>query len=1435
MQQSSSLDSIGKGVQSTGARSGPYAAVLAISSPKESVCILTECRNEIKVGEETTFSAYIQNAGFADITEMGYTVTVYLSDDSGNPSLIAKDASGNDLQWSNEQVICANANFCAFTSLAAGATLDNGKHNMQTGRTAAGNVSDFTWIPDRGQYVVQFLIDSPDDVDVGNDAQEVYVSVVDWYDIELDLAWDSGDDLELGSGSKDWTLTMTTSGSNGFTPFDVNLRLQTFGEVSTAYDSNGNSIDHTELNVYAIGTSQRVDVYTDMSTSPPTTIQEYRRVSPQIWTLQGTLVVDSSLSENSSFGMTAVLVDYSHYKQWGDCVNPNGNGSISISNDYCEKTLTQSDNLETDQSIIEGFSNVFNDIRISKISVVDGYNADGSGQGTHFLDEYTDDELTVGVSYLHVEVEYRGNELNSAYGWNVTTSMTTPFGTLTTTNGQNTCDAVLPQYPTYGPIGSYSSATVFAYACSMVSLDMDGEHIFSAEVVNDSSMFDAKSSNNIRSLSLNVRNNEPIIRSLALLNDGDLYLGQDDLLSMSVQVFDLDDPSGANLEVDWRYQGMSLPGCERANMQITCSIIILPDYVTNFPVSVTVYDAHGGETSEELMLQIWNHAANDVTTASGITLVYNMLYWGTTPFSLNAVEGSDYVGITLPEYSGTYDSVGVIDYTPSTTFSAVDVLSQSMSVSFDKSLGATSLWYVDNINNIWTMISDNPLDTNDATISEFAYTFLPNSPVLSAGQLVLVRGDMSIIDIPNAHIANFYANTGASGIIKLNWNVFGTMNAYDYINITICEGQAGCDSPFTVFLGAGNLSYIYPNSNTIDGVTYNIQIAVCNQAGCSSPIGTGDVIADFDDRVPNTTVEIDSITQYKSWITLGLETTGMINSSDYVSIKFCKLSFNCLEPLSIGEVVGTSPFYGAAFDELEHGEELFISARFCNVDNCSISSTTSVIMDRLFSGEVYAINPRAFYDIPVNVSSEAAESNWGRDRSELMYFEWEVEGDTTELAGWKLCLTENELTEIDQHVIADGTEDYAVSCLTSGDSNTTVFWPKQLDVNESVKLFFNIMPMDEHSNGLQATSIGQLIIHYPFAFACLPQNVNNFSAVISQFGTESNYTIDLTEEVIETPDGTSVTRGSVKYPKCNVNLFDYLSENLTPYELYNLSLVEWQDVSGINYTRNLSTHISVNTTWGLLQMNYGPNDNDLIFDPYANVVSLTAFESTWNKEGPVELSIVLSNPSKFTLSPVVECFNENGTITTSYSIPNETIAPGQEIRFYIYITLEEIRIHNIECRLIPPNELRFMFDDSTANQNGYVNVSYQYDGNDEIDNSMLGSEASIISIIGISMGCILFVVVVFIGVAKFRNRERDSDDEDYDNDDEYGAFVQSFQTPERDSRNVQAFHSKSNQRIPPFDYEGEVNEDGWEICEYPQGSQIWWWKDYDSQSWVIWE
>ena len=81
-------------IEDTGARSGADADLIAITSPKETVCpVGAECRNVLKVGDSTTFETYIKNSGDADITEMSYTVNIWLSDADGNPSIIAKDGT----------------------------------------------------------------------------------------------------------------------------------------------------------------------------------------------------------------------------------------------------------------------------------------------------------------------------------------------------------------------------------------------------------------------------------------------------------------------------------------------------------------------------------------------------------------------------------------------------------------------------------------------------------------------------------------------------------------------------------------------------------------------------------------------------------------------------------------------------------------------------------------------------------------------------------------------------------------------------------------------------------------------------------------------------------------------------------------------------------------------------------------------------------------------------------------------------------------------------------------------------------------------------------------------------------------------------------------------------------------------------------------------
>ena len=859
-------------IEDTGARAGADADLVAITTPKETVCPFgAECRNVLKVGDETTFSAYIKNSGNADITEMAYTVNVWLSDANGNPSMIAKDANGNDLSWTNNDVMCASVSVCDFQSLAAGAVLGGGKHTM----SVAG--SPITWTPTKGLYVIEMVVNANPDDDVGNDAKQVFVTVEDWYDIDVDLVWDSGMEMESGSGAKQWTLTVNASGSDTFEPRNVQVRLQTTGEVDSAQTLDGTVIDASTTNIFTAGTSTTVDVYENLSTEPSTVTTDSRSVLTT-WTLTGSLTPDVENVDSASYGLRASLVEYVQYDQWSSCVYTDADNN-SFDN-FCEETFTRDAYPATDSSTIDGFASVFNDIRISQLTVGQGYNDDGTGQGTSFFNDANIGELNVGTSYLHVEVEHRGSEAESTYNWSVDFQITDPNGGVVDVPDSTTCEAVEPAYLQYSPLGIGPGMSMTGYACTMISLTIDGEYTFSASLLNESKMVDAKPSNNDKSMTASVRNNAPLIISLDLLNDEDLYLGQDDLISMAVQVFDVDDPSSSNMEIEWMFNGVALPGCDRATMRTTCSVLIEPQFVTNFPVSVNVYDANGGEVSAELMLQVWNDGSYSTSTASGLVLAYDMFFWGTTPFSVNATDGEAQTNTELPGFTGRYDSVGVIDYAPSTTYSANDVLEQSMSVQYAKSLGATSLWYVNGAS--WTLLSDVSTDV-DATTGQFAYSFPANSPILSNGQLVLMGGSLAQAEVPSASITGFNAAAAKGGAIQINWDVDGTMLAGDSIDVTVCE-TVDCVTAFEISLGAGNTSYPYSGQSTTHGVEYTVTVAVCNEVGCSSPVGTGTVVADSavdgDASATDLTIAAAENTWTVSWTPAGAQ-------DDVASWKVC--------------------------------------------------------------------------------------------------------------------------------------------------------------------------------------------------------------------------------------------------------------------------------------------------------------------------------------------------------------------------------------------------------------------------------------------------------------------------------------------------------------------------------------------------------------------
>ncbi|MDC3236700.1 hypothetical protein OAT73_05535 [Candidatus Poseidoniaceae archaeon] len=369
------------------------------------------------------------------------------------------------------------------------------------------------------------------------------------------------------------------------------------------------------------------------------------------------------------------------------------------------------------------------------------------------------------------------------------------------------------------------------------------------------------------SLASGRNNNPPTIDSIVLHNTEALYVGQTDPINMTVEASDFEDPTGDSLNYTWSNAGDELPGCGGSgNDGANCLLPILSTYLIAFPVSVTVTDSEGASVSGELMLTIWNNVDATAASESGISVSYSIKYFGTTPFFITATDIglSSYENIELPDYSGTYSAVSAISYAPSTTYSANDVLQHSLNVSVAKSLGATSLWYVTDAGQ-WTMLSSNANEV-DASTEQFSFAFPENSPVLSAGTLVLIGDSMSPIAPPDATISGLTAYQSSDyGDITSSWEVSGTYLSSDVIQVTICQDNLNCENAFSTTLAIGDFNFVFSGSSTSNGSMYYITVEICNEEDiCSIPGQAsvlvekssdsdtdGDGVNDGDDRFPN--------------------------------------------------------------------------------------------------------------------------------------------------------------------------------------------------------------------------------------------------------------------------------------------------------------------------------------------------------------------------------------------------------------------------------------------------------------------------------------------------------------------------------------------------------------------------------------------------------
>jgi hypothetical protein len=851
-------------IEDTGARSGADAELVAITSPKETVCEPT-CRNELFVGQESTFEVFIQNAGDTAITELGYKAQVWNADGNGNPLNLAKDSTGSDLEWNNPDVICDDTSVCEDQSLASGDVFKGGKTMIQYFG------SDATWTPSAGIYVVQIEVYSDQDVEATNDVQQVYVEVRDYLDIDVEISWDDpnfNSGIATGEGAKAFTITVELNGSSDFITHNLTMNIDVSGDITSASGDDIADLKAATLGSLVhsvnVGSGQAVDVYQN-ETDPTDKLTEIRSIMSNninngVWEYKGSVLPDTNEPE-AAYSIDVQLGGYSLYGQFESCQEvvlqneTDGDGNdlpttVTYSH-FCEESFSRDDITNNNADEITGTLSTFHDIRISMLSVNQGYNSDGTGISTYTVGSGEPGDLSVGISYIDASVEHRGSSATELYDWNVTFTITNLDTLEVTTEKVNECiQGVEPSY-NYAMLGTGAMAFNQGHACTMIEFDV-GTYTIEANLVLEGKTTDQKQSNNQVSMEKVVRNNLPIVSSLDLVTQGDLKLGMESMLEFEVSVFDADDVTGEGLTYTWVGGASSTPlvGCGgTGGVGRTCATPIIQDFVTTFPVKVTVADAHGGSVTEELIIEIWNDAVATDTTTAGVTMEYSMTYFSKAAFSIDVEDGDTTTcqGITLPdtsggELSGVYTPVAVIEYNPVTTYAANDVLAHSMDLIFDSGLGASSLWFTTNCKSatLTQLLADGATNSEEDSTKSVLSAVL-SGPVLPAGQFLLIDAPLQSKDAPSASISGFSANAEYNGGISTNWGTTGTMLSDEKFSISV-SNDADSDI-FEIDLASDQFMYTY--SDTEHGVSYTIDIAICNNDGlCSTPVGTATVVAD---------------------------------------------------------------------------------------------------------------------------------------------------------------------------------------------------------------------------------------------------------------------------------------------------------------------------------------------------------------------------------------------------------------------------------------------------------------------------------------------------------------------------------------------------------------------------------------------------------------
>ena len=324
------------------------------------------------------------------------------------------------------------------------------------------------------------------------------------------------------------------------------------------------------------------------------------------------------------------------------------------------------------------------------------------------------------------------------------------------------------------------------------------------------------------------------------LNNNVVVVG--DVINLTAEVDSSGCPFGDCDEYRWYLNstGEEIDECSGVGSDYRqCTFNSTSQHIGIISVAVQVTNQNTAEDWEEIIFEVWNHDLASSTSASGIEIQYDIIHLSKQTFAIQTwseIDTTPYESIQLDGYVGTYSAVAALEYRPSMSIPSDSVWNQTIEVSISKNLGATSLWYV-NGGGMWVALSLSSIHV-DATTEKFTYAAPENTPAIPVGHFVLIGGSVDAALPPDATISGFQAfQSDDYGSISISWDLSGVFFSSDMIMLTVCPStQISCSNSFEIEPSATR-GYTYPGTLTSHGETYYLRIEVCNEVGCSIPIG----------------------------------------------------------------------------------------------------------------------------------------------------------------------------------------------------------------------------------------------------------------------------------------------------------------------------------------------------------------------------------------------------------------------------------------------------------------------------------------------------------------------------------------------------------------------------------------------------------------------